>query len=374
MLPGYPALRLPKDRLCDPQQTTPPCTRRQHWLNKLVWAVKGNRAALMRAAGNNDIPVIRRILSGPLDACAVDPNFRYGLKNRTPAMKAAAHGHAEALNTLLDFGANPTDVMKLRYSIRSICFPSAITSSVSFHEPVSCYSPEIIEALLDHHRADPNTRYGIFRWAKTEMTSLEQLNMAGQVCSAQEKAGRLCLLFARNPATNLNTAITFHPRRFFPELRKKTHLEFPSFPQECARINLLGQAFLFNNPALIKFLVSDHRVNPGLPDNAAENLMVTVMDKLRQGKYFEFTPALKAKLLVSDEFREQLLLSTDMKFKRDFLIFLKSDPKTKSFLTFGYNNSGPQELNRLITEAYAQFLPATGEAELNGCPGQKHKS
>lgn len=373
MIARSPALRLPEDRLCDPQQTTPPCTRRQHWLNKLVWAVDGKHAALMRAAGNNDIPMIRRILSGPLTACSVDPNFRYGLKNRTPAMKAAAHGHAEALNILLDFGANPIDVMKLRYSISSICLPFAISFS-SFYEPVSSYSPEIIKTLLDNHRADPNTRYGTFRWAKTEMTSLEQLNMAGQVCSAPEKAGRLCLLFARNPATNLNTAITFHPRHFFPELQKNAHLEFPPFPQECATINLLGQAFLFNNPALIEFLVSDHRVNPGLPDNAAENLMVTVMDKLRQGKYFEFTSALKAKLLASNEFREQLLLSTNMKFKRDFLVFLKSDPKTKSFLTFGYNDAGPQELDRLITEAYAQFLPAPGVAAVNGCPAQKHKS
>ena len=356
------------------QPVTPPCPVWQRWGNQVVRIIKGNRAALMRAAGNNDVATIKRILSAPPSPHTVYPNMRYGKKNRTPAIKAAAHNNTEALSVLLDFGASARDVMTLsRWERKFTLFFDRQLTFYGYNEPVCHYTSQIIKVLLEDHKADPNTPYGIAKHAGTEMTSLEQLNMTSLKNWDPDETGRLSLQFARDPRTNLNSAINFNPATFFPKLQKKAKLKFPTFPKTPACINLLGQAFLFNNTPLIEYLLKNERSNPALPAGSAENLMVIVKEKLCTGYYYNFLPDLKAKLLNSPEFYEALISSPDSTFKQQFLTLFKIEPENRFLPYIDYSHCGHREMNCKIANLYKTFQPnfegATGKYPGKGIAG-----
>ena len=357
----------------EPQPAAPHCFCWQRWGNQAVRVLRGNKAALMRAAGNNDVTTIKRILSARPWSHTVDPNIRHGKKNRTPATKAAAHGNSEALSALLKFGASAKDVMTMsrwegEYKI--LCHGGVIFDH--YIEPVCNYTPQIIKTLLEDHDADPNTPYGISdisNRACSEMTSLERLNMTSLINWDPDKTGRLSLQFARDPRTNLNSAIDFDRVLSFPgtySLKSKS----PTFPATPALINLLGQAFLFKNTPLIEFLLDDDRVNPGLPAGTAENLIDIIANKLMYGYYFNFLPKLKTKLLGSQDFCDALIRSTNGVIKQQFLLLIEFDPSRGSFVQALYLNADLEELNRKIANLYPTFEPDFGGATENH-PGKK---
>ena len=358
MLTGTSQLLPAADSACTSQPVTPPCSVWRRWGNQVVRTVKGNNAALMRAAGNNDVATIKRILSAPPSPHTVDPNIRYGKKKQTPAIKAAAHNNAEALSVLLDFGASAKDVMTLsRWERKFMLFFDRQLTFYGYNEPICHYTPQIIKVLLEDHKADPNMPYGIAKYAGTEMTSLEQLNMTSLKNWDPDQTGELSLQFARDPRTNLNCAINFNPETFFPKLQRKAKLQFPTFPKTPACINLLGQAFLFNNTPLIEYLLKNERANPGLPAGSAENLMVIVKEKLDTGYYFNFLPDLKAKLLNSPEFYGALISSPDCTFKQQFLTLFKIKPENRCLPYIDYKHCGYREMNGKIANLYETLQP-----------------
>ncbi len=339
-------------------------TRWKRWKNKMVQFFKGNEAALMKAAGNNDVTTIRRILLD--NPSSVPPNFRHGKKNRPPALKAAAHGNVEALSVLLGFGASAKDVMTISWWENELPLP--IHGGFIFYhyiDPVRYYTPQIIKTLLEDHDADPNTPYGFADLPGprlSEMTSLERLNMTSLINWDPDRTARLSLQFARDPRTDLNSAINFDRVLFFPWV-SSSKLRLPAFPTPSALINLLGQAFLFKNTPLIEFLLNDDRVNPGLPIGSAENLIFIVNRNLMAGYHFNFLPALKAKLLSSREFFNALMLTDHVTTKRDFLNLFRLDPITRIY-KYGRISPGPnmREVDRKIAELYPAFQSASGRA------------
>lgn len=356
----------PADDACAIQREEHRCPRWKRWSNKIVRVVKGDEAALMKAAGNNDVTTIRRILLDLPSSPAVSPNIRHGKKNRTPAVKAAANGNVEALSTLLSFGASAKDVMTIsRWESK---LPLPIHGGFIFYhyiDPVRYYTPQIIKTLLEDHDADPNTPFGIrdlLGQRCSEMTSLERLNMTSLINWDPDRTARLCLQFARDQRTDLNSAMNFDKIILSPGV-SILKLRFPTFPTTPALINLLGQAFLFKNTPLIEFLLNDVRVNPGLPAGSAENLIFIVNRNLMDGYHFNFLPALKAKLLSSREFFNALMLTDHVRTKRDFLNLFGLDPITR---IYKYMRTPPgsdtHELNRRITDLYPAFRSDSGRA------------
>ena len=314
----------------------------------------------MKAAGNNDVTTIRRLLLDLPSSPAVSPNFRRGKKNRTPAVKAATHGNVEALSTLLSFGASAKDVMTISQWETELVLPIPGGGYFFYHyiDPVRYYTPQIIKTLLEDHDADPNTPYGLadlFGRGRSEMTSLERLNMTSLIDWHPDKTAMLSLQFARDPRTDLNSAIDFDQVTFFPRV-PGSKLRFPTFPKTPALINLLGQAFLFKNTPLIEFLLNDDRVNPGLPAGSAENLICIVNRNLMDGYHFDFLPALKDKLLSSREFFNALMLTDHVTTKRDFLNLFRLDPITRIY-TYGRISTGldTREVDRKIADLYPAF-------------------
>ena len=357
----------------DPQPAAR-CSWWQRTTNRATQYFKGEKAALMRAAGNNDVTTIKRLLSTRPCPDKVDPNIRHGRKKRTPAIKAASHGQLEALRTLLDFGASANNVMRLTRWEKVV--PLGCGRRVTFYghvEPILYYTPQIIKTLLEDYDADPNTLYGLKALAGTDMTSLERLNMS---CLLKDwdpdKAENLCLQFARNPRTNLNSAINFDEKTFFPGVRRIKKLEFPDFPATPARINLLGQAFLFNNTPLIRFLLTDKRVNPALPAGSAENLIIIVRSKVYDRFFCNYIPALKEKLLSSRDFYDVLIRHPDTRFRQDFLDLIEIS-QNKLYLPFiSYKKAiDRQEQDRKIAALYPAFQPDSGRAVH---PGKKNTS
>ena len=356
----------PADDACAIQPEEHRCPRWKRWSNKIVRVVKGDEAALMKAAGNNDVTTIRRILLDLPSSSAVSPNFRHGKKNRSPALKAVTHGNVEALSVLLGFGASAKDVMTISRWESEFRLP--IHGGFIFYhyiDPVRYYTPQIIKTLLEDHDADPNTPYGFADLPGpqlSEMTSLERLNMTSLINWDPDMTARLSLQFARDPRTDLNSAVNFNRVIFFPWV-SSSKLRLPAFPTTSALINLLGQAFLFKNTPLIEFLLNDDRVNPGLPTGSAENLIFIVNRNLMDGYYFNFLPALKAKLLSSREFFDALILTDHVRTKRDFLNLFRLDPITR---IYKYMRNPPgsdtRELNRRITDLYPAFRSDSGGA------------
>ena len=349
----------PVDNPCASQPAEHRCSRWKRWNNKMVQFFRGSEAALMKAAGNNDVTTIRRLLLDLPSSPAVSPNFRRGIKNRTPALKAATHGNVEALSTLLSFGASAKDVMTMSRWERELRIPIH-GGYVFYHyiDPVRYYTPQIIKTLLEDHDADPNTPYGLADLPGprySEMTSLERLNMTSLIDWHPDRTASLSLQFARDPRTDLNSAINFDRVVLFPKL-PAAKLRFPTFPKTPALINLLGQAFLFKNTPLIEFLLNDDRVNPGLPAGSAENLICIINRNLMDGYHFEFLPALKAKLLSSREFFNALMLTDHVTTKRDFLNLFRLDPITRIY-TYGRVSTGLDMLeeDRKIANLYPAF-------------------
>lgn len=361
------------NQACDPQPAAARCSWWQHLSNKAVRSFKGDEAALMRAAGNNDVTTIKRILSARSCPDKVNPNIRHGKKNRTPAIKAASHGHVEALRALLEFGASAKDVMTLTEWQREYPLGCGYWwARHGFIEPILYYTPQIIKTLLEDYDADPNTPYGIATLADTDMTSLEHLNLTSLELLNMtsllknwdpDKTEPLCLQFARHPKTNLNCALDFDKKTFFPWVQGIKKLKFPDFPTTPARINLLGQAFLFNNTSLIRFLLTDDRVNPALPHGSAENLIVIVVSKVRSGYYCNYIPALKAKLLSSRGFYDVLIHHPDTRFRQEFLDLIEISQSNR-YLPFIRCTKGidPQEQDRKIAALYPAFQPDSGGA------------
>ena len=365
----------------DPQPAAR-CSWWQRTTNRATQYFKGEKAALMRAAGNNDVTTIKRILSARSCPDTVNPNIRHGKKNRTPAIKAASHGHVEALRALLEFGASAKDVMTLtEWQSEYPLGCGYLWTRHGFIEPILYYTPQIIKTLLEDYDADPNTPYGIATLADTDMTSLEHLNLTSlehlNMTSLlknwdPDKTEPLCLQFARHPKTNLNGAIDFDKKTFFPWVQGIKKLKFPDFPTTPARINLLGQAFLFNNTSLIRFLLTDDRVNPASPHGSAENLIVIVVSKVRSGYYCNFIPALKAKLLSSRSFYDVLIHHPNTRFRQDFLDLIEISQSNR-YLPFISCTKGidRQEQDRKIAALYPAFQPDSGGALY---PGKKNTS
>ena len=352
----------PADDACAPQPAEHRCPRWKRWNNKMVRFFRGNQAALMKAAGNNDVATIRRILL----SLAVDPNIRHGKKNRTPAIKAASHGHVEALRALLEFGASAKDVMTLtEWQSEYPLGCGYLWTRHGFIEPILYYTPQIIKTLLEDYDADPNTPYGTATLANTDMTSLELLNMTSPLKNWDpDKTEPLCLQFARHPKTNLNGAIDFDKKTFFPMVQEIKKFKFPDFPVTPACINLLGQAFLFNNTSLIRFLLTDDRVNPASPHGSAENLIVIVVSKVRSGYYCNFIPALKEKLLSSRDFFDVLMHHGDNSFRQEFLDLIEISPNNR-YLPYIDDSKriDRQEQDRKIAALYSAFRPDSGGAD-----------
>ena len=242
-------------------------------------------------------------------------------------------------------------------------------------EPIFYCTPQIIKTLLEDYDADPNTPYGIKAHAGTDMTSLERLNMA---CLLKDwdpdKTENLCLQFARDPRTNLNSAINFDEKTFFPGVRGIKKLEFPDFPTSPARINLLGQAFLFHNTPLIRFLLTDKRVNPALPAGSAENLIIIARSKVHQGFFCNYIPALKDKLLRSRDFYDVLMHHRNTRFRQEFLDLIEISPNNR-YLPFMSHKKGiyRQEQDRKIAALRPAFQPDSGGAA-KVHPGKKNTS
>ena len=207
------------------------------------------------------------------------------------------------------------------------------------------------------------------------MTSLERLNMA---CLLKDwdpdKTENLCLQFARDPRTNLNSAINFDEKTFFPGVRGIKKLEFPDFPTSPARINLLGQAFLFHNTPLIRFLLTDKRVNPALPAGSAENLIIIARSKVHQGFFCNYIPALKDKLLRSRDFYDVLMHHRNTRFRQEFLDLIEISPNNR-YLPFMSHKKGiyRQEQDRKIAALRPAFQPDSGGAA-KVHPGKKNTS
>ena len=354
----------PADGACALQPVEHCSSRWKRWKNKMVQFFKGDEAALMKAAGNNDVTTIRRILLD--NPSSVSPNFRHGKKNRSPALKAVTHGNVEALGVLLSFGASAKDVMTISRWESELPLP--IHGGFIFYhyiDPVLYYTPQIIKTLLEDHDADPNTPYGFADLPGpqySEVTSLERLNMTSLINWDPDRTASLSLQFARNPRTDLNCAINFNWVVFFPWV-SSSNLRLPAFPTTSDLINLLGQAFLFKNTPLIDFLLNDDRVNPGLPSGSAENLIFIVNRNLMEGYHFNFLPALKAKLLSSREFFNALMLTDHVTTKRDFLNLFKLDPITRIY-KYSRISSGPdmREVDSMIADLYPAFQSASGRA------------
>ncbi len=292
------------------------CSPYHHAINVLTLKTKGWQAALLRASKTGDVAMIDHVVLNLSDQTEVLRS-----KNQTPLMKAIIHDQPEACKRLLELGAKTE---KLCHTIEERhwhwhwkSFSIAKISVI----PVYFCSSQTLQMLLDGHRINPNQRITVSCPYFEMVTLLEFHNLKAR--SSMDTSNK-CLLLAKDPRTDLNMCSDFYmPRRWVDRYVSKS--SYNIFIQvfgrsvDAFRLSLLSQSILFNNTALTEYLLNDPRLDPGMPNGTAQNLLTIVMRKQFRGLFGANKNLLMEKLANSTSFCEQLLTSNNLTFKENFI-------------------------------------------------------
>lgn len=293
------------------------CSFYHHEMNVLILKARGWKAALLRASKTGDVAMIDHVVLNLSDQTEVLSSS----KNQTPLMKAIIHDQPEACKRLLELGAKTEE---LCHSIEERHWHwnwkrFAMTKKCVI--PIGYCSLRTLQILLDGHRINPNQGVIKFCPCWESMTLLEFHNLEAR--SSMDKSNQ-CLLLAKDPRTDLNMYSDFYMerRRAYRYISKSSYKIFTHMFGRLTgafRLSLLSQAILFNNTALTEYLLNDPRLDPGIPNGTAQNLLTIVRRKQFRGIFGANKNLLMEKLANSTSFCDQLMRSNDLAFKKNFI-------------------------------------------------------
>lgn len=292
-------------------------------INLISLKFKSREAILLRAAATGDVPLIRRLVRHH----HIVSSNTVGVELEDAAAKAAAHGKAEALELLLEFGAFPNNALA---GENLLIPPKRMFDERGGHRQhhvTEKLTPEIVRILLNNVHIFPEVtiRLGDTEGHYLHFTPKELINSSPGNKNREE----ICKMLVSHDQVDVNTEISFYQTGAFALSSKVDNQSFYQHPRSTfIHVNFLGQTLMFDNFGLAEHLLTDQTLDPGLPigTGAAENLLIIFMDKYSKGCFHKLNQrfdillnALRDKIANSNAFRNQVLASENKLFKQQFL-------------------------------------------------------
>ncbi len=320
-----------------------------HVINRALGVIDPGKA-LNQAAKTGDLQMVSRLL----DERTVTAEAHL----HSAACKAAWHGNAEVLKKMLDSGVDPDKVLTGDEHRRSPGMFKLGGKPPRENHSVDKLKPETVRVLLKTNGINPDTEIRIFdSWSTIYFTAAELINTN----PGNENREEICKLLVSHDKANPNTAICFQKKAAFVQYSKIDNEKLIEYSgTDEVSVNLLGQAFMFDNLELVKHLLTLPKLNPGMPrgTGAAENLLIIFMDRYShwrssgtEWRYRDLITALREKIVNSNTFTEQLLSSQNPKFKEQFLTLVSlGSESVQTQVSSALNSQLNSEIRKILPD------------------------